>query len=110
MRAVLPLAWPGAGSRRATQSRSRLPNSAEAAAVFYGLALVGATLVPVGHTAGPRELNHALRESGARALVVWNQADRRFAFDALAPDLPRLEHVVAIGDAPTPASVIDFDE
>ncbi len=47
-----------------------LPNSAEAAAVFYGLALLGATLVPVGHTAGPRDLNHALRESGARALVA----------------------------------------
>ncbi|MCT7657164.1 AMP-binding protein [Mycobacterium deserti] len=86
-----------------------LPNSAEAAAVFYGLALLGATLVPVGYTAGTRELNHALRESGARALVVWHQTDRPFAFDALAPDLPWLEHIVAIGDAPSPALVVDFD-
>ena len=87
-----------------------LPNSAEAATVFYGLALLGAILVPVGHTAGARELNHTLRESGARTLVVWNQTDRPFAFDALAPDLARLEHVVAVGDAPSPASVIDFDD
>ena len=87
-----------------------IPNSAEAAAVFYGLALLGATLVPVGHAAGPRELNHALRESGARALVVWNQPARPFAFDALAPDLPRLEHIVTIGDAPSPASVVGFDD
>jgi acyl-CoA synthetase (AMP-forming)/AMP-acid ligase II len=87
-----------------------LPNSAEAAAVFYGLALLGATLVPVGHTAGSRELNHALRESGARALVVWNPAGRPFAFDELAADLPLLEHVVAIGDAPRPATVIAFDQ
>jgi len=85
-----------------------LPNSAEAAAVFYGLALLGATLVPVGHTAGPRDLDHALRESGARALVVWNQPDRPFAFDALTR--ADLGHVVAIGDAAAPADVIDFDE
>ncbi|GAC1400838.1 MAG: AMP-binding protein [Mycobacterium sp.] len=88
-----------------------LPNSAEAAAVFYGLVLLGATLVPVGHTAGPRDLDHALRESGAKALVLWNQPDRRFSFDALTRvTLPRLEHVVAIGDAPAPADVMDFGE
>jgi acyl-CoA synthetase (AMP-forming)/AMP-acid ligase II len=83
-----------------------LPNSAEAAAVFYGLALLGATLVPVGHTAGPRELNHALRESGARALVLWNRRDRPFAFDSLPP----IEYIVAVGDGPAPASVIAFDD
>ncbi|MDT5048254.1 MAG: acyl-CoA synthetase [Mycobacterium sp.] len=81
-----------------------LPNSAEAAAVFYGLALLGATLVPVAHTAGPRELNHALRESGARALVVSNRSDRPFAFDSLSP----VEHIVAVGDGPAPAAVAAF--
>ncbi len=84
-----------------------LPNSLEASAVFYGLALLGATLVPIGHTAGPRDVQHALRESGARVVIVWNQRDRPFAFDRLASaDLPRLEHVVAIGDAPAPKTVI----
>lgn len=83
-----------------------LPNSAEAAAVFYGLALLGATLVPVGHTAGPRELKHALRESGARALVISNRSGRPFTFDSLPP----VEHVVAVGEAPVPPSVIDFDD
>jgi acyl-CoA synthetase len=83
-----------------------LPNSAEAAALFYGLALLGATLVPVGHTAGPRELNHALRESGARALVISNRSGRPFAFDSLPP----VEHVVAVGGAPAPPSVTDFDD
>ncbi len=88
-----------------------LPNSAEAAAVFYGLVLLGATLVPVGHTAGPRDLDHALRESGARAVIVWNQRERPFAFEALTRTaLPLLELVIAIGDAPSPADVIDFDE
>lgn len=83
-----------------------LPNSAEAAAVFYGLALLGAVLVPVGHTAGPRELNHALRESGAQVVVVWNRPDRPYAFDAL----PAIEHVVAIGGGSAPAMVVGFDD
>ncbi|MGV0793245.1 AMP-binding protein [Mycolicibacterium sp. XJ1819] len=85
-----------------------LPNSVEAAAVFYGLALSGATLVPIGHTAGPSEVNHALRESRARALIVWNEPDRPFAFDALVPSC--VELIVAVGDAPAPAAVVSFAE
>jgi acyl-CoA synthetase len=88
-----------------------VPNSAEAAAVFYGIALLGATLVPIGHTAGPRDVHHALRESGARGLFVWNPRSRAFAFDRLAQqELPQLEHVVAIGDATAPDKVIGFDD
>lgn len=83
-----------------------LPNSAEAAAVFYGLALLGTTLVPIGHTAGSRDLAHSLRESRARALIVANHRDRPFDFDTL----PRLELVVAVGDAPRPATTLGFDE
>lgn len=88
-----------------------LPNSVEAAAVFYGVALLGAVLVPIGHTVGAREIRHSLRESGARALITWNQRNRPFAFDAvLGAELPRLEHVVAVGDASAPMPVIAFDD
>jgi len=101
----------GRGIRTGDPVAFTLPNSAEAAAVFYGLALLGATLVPVGHTAGPRDLDHGLRESGARALIVWNQRNRAFAFERLTrTDLPQLEHLVAIGDAPAPDTVLDFGE
>jgi acyl-CoA synthetase len=89
----------------------QLPNSVEAAAAFYGLSLLGAVLVPVGPSCGTRELHHALRESGARALLVWNWGERGFAFDALAEaraDLPSLEHIVAVGDRPVPSGVIGF--
>lgn len=85
-----------------------LPNSAEAAAVFYGLALLGATLVPIGHTAGHSEINYALRQSHARALVVWNQPDKPFAFDSLAA--AHVEFVVAVGDAAAPSDVTGFGD
>ncbi len=89
----------------------QLPNSVEAAAVFYGLAMMGAVLVPVGHTSGTSELRHALRESGARALLVGNQRDPGFPFAALADDdAGPLEHVIAVGDMPVPKGVILFGD
>jgi acyl-CoA synthetase len=89
----------------------QLPNSVEAAAAFYGLAMLGAVLVPIGHTAGVRELRHALRESGARALLVSNRRKHGFAFDALADDdAGLLEHVVAVGDGFAPVGVVSFDD
>jgi acyl-CoA synthetase len=88
-----------------------LPNSVEAAAVFYGVALLGAVLVPIGHSVGAREMHYSLRESGARAVIVWNQRKRPFAFDAvLGAELAQLGHVVAVGDAPAPKTVISFGD
>ena len=88
----------------------QLPNSVEAAAAFYGLAMLGAVLVPIGHTAGARDLRHALRESGARALLVGNWREHGFEFDALADDdAGPLEHIFAVGDEPAPVGVISFD-
>ncbi|MGI9164685.1 MAG: AMP-binding protein [Mycobacterium sp.] len=94
----------GAGDPVAFQ----LPNSAEAAAAFYGLAMMGAVLVPIGHTAGTSELRHALRESGARALIVGNWREPGFPFDALV-DGP-VEHVIAVGELPVPRGVVAFED
>lgn len=89
----------------------QLPNSVEAAAAFYGLAMLGAVLVPIGHSSGTSELRHALRESGARALVVGNWREPGFPFEALADeDTKSLEHIIAVGDRPTPRGVIAFDD
>jgi acyl-CoA synthetase len=89
----------------------QLPNSVEAAAAFYGLGMLGAVLVPVGHTAGTSELTHALRESSARALLVANWHEPGFAFDALADARnAELEHVIAIGDRAIPAGVVRFGD
>jgi acyl-CoA synthetase (AMP-forming)/AMP-acid ligase II len=59
----------GPGDVVATQ----LPNCPEAAAVFWGVALAGATIVPIVHFYGPKETSFIVRESGARLLV---SADR----------------------------------
>ncbi|MDT5070337.1 MAG: acyl-CoA synthetase [Mycobacterium sp.] len=86
----------------------QLPNSVEAAATFYGLAMMGAVLVPIGHTAGTSEIVHALRESGARALVVSHWNDASFPFEILGETA--LEHVVAVGDRPAPVGVERFED
>jgi acyl-CoA synthetase len=87
----------------------QLPNSAEAAAAFYGLAMLGAVLVPIGHTVGTSELTHALRESGARAFLLADWKEPGFPFDALADvRASSLEHVIAVGDRMVPRGVIRF--
>jgi acyl-CoA synthetase len=92
----------------------QLPNSAEAAAAFYGLALLGAVVVPIGHSSGVAELRHALRESGARALLAADWGQRRFPLDAVTDsdaDVPELEHIVLVSDRWMPGSpALRFDE
>lgn len=89
----------------------QLPNSVEAAAAFYGLAMLGAVLVPIGHMSGTSELKHALRESGARAVLVANWNAPGFRFDILGDaDASTVEHVIAVGDQPTPTGVVRFGD
>jgi acyl-CoA synthetase len=89
----------------------QLPNSVEAAAAFYGLAMLGAVLVPIGHSSGITELKHALRESGARALLVATWTESGFPFDILTDrGAPELEYVIAVGDRAVPDGVIRFDD
>ena len=89
----------------------QLPNSVEAAAAFYGMAMLGAVLVPIGHTVGTSELSHALRESGARAVIVADWAGSGFPFDVLAEARSRtLEYVISVGGRAAPDDVIRFDD
>lgn len=81
----------------------QLPNWMEAAAVFWGSALAGATLVPVVHFYGARELASILRDSRARVLVTperFGHLDYLAALDDLRSELPDLEHVLVVGDEP----------
>lgn len=79
----------------------QLPNWIEAAAVFWGVSLLGAIVVPIVHIYGAREVGYILRESGARAHVT---ADRFGSLDYLGalaevrPALPDLELVVTVGE------------
>jgi len=81
----------------------QLPNCLEAAVTFYGCALLGVVLVPIVHFYGPKEVNHILRQSGARAFISYD----RFGSRDYLGDLPRslagaddLELVAMVGDAP----------
>jgi acyl-CoA synthetase (AMP-forming)/AMP-acid ligase II len=77
----------------------QLPNWAEAAETFYGVAALGATLVPIVHFYGSKELRYILAESGARVLVTadrFGRLDYLAGLEALRPELPALEHVVVV--------------
>jgi acyl-CoA synthetase len=77
----------------------QLPNWAEAAETFYGVAALGATLVPIVHFYGPKELRYILAESGARVLVTadrFGRQDYLAGLETLRPELPALEHVVVV--------------
>jgi acyl-CoA synthetase len=79
----------------------QLPNQVEAAATFWGAALLGAVAVPIVHFYGAKEVGYILRQSQARVLVTaagTGHLDHLAILDGLAPDLPALEHVLVVGD------------
>ncbi|MDA8356327.1 MAG: AMP-binding protein [Actinomycetota bacterium] len=78
----------------------QLPNWVEAAATFYGCAMLGVVLVPIVHFYGPKEVRFILRQSSARALIQVARFGQRDYLADLAPirqDLPGLEHVIVVG-------------
>jgi crotonobetaine/carnitine-CoA ligase len=76
----------------------------DACAAWHGSSWAGVVEAPINTELRGRFLEHQLNDCGARALVV----DGRF-LDRIAPlDLPRLEHVVVVGDQgaePPPGTV-----
>jgi acyl-CoA synthetase (AMP-forming)/AMP-acid ligase II len=81
----------------------QLPNRVEAAATFWGAALLGAVVVPIVHFYGAKEVGYILRQSDARVLLTADRTghlDHLEILDGLAPDLPALEHVLVVGDDP----------
>jgi acyl-CoA synthetase (AMP-forming)/AMP-acid ligase II len=80
----------------------QLPNCIEAAATFWGAAMVGAVVVPIVHFYGAKEVGYILRQSEARVLITADRTahlDHLEILDGLAPDLPALEHVLVVGEA-----------
>ncbi len=77
-----------------------MPNQVEAAATFWGAALLGAVVVPIVHFYGAKEVSYILRQSAARVLVTADRSghqDHLEVIGALAEDLPALEHVLVVG-------------
>ena len=79
----------------------QLPNWVEAAITFYACSIIGATIVPIVHFYGPKEVGFILRQSGARALVTVSTYGKRDFLAELATvrdGLDDLEMVFVVGD------------
>jgi len=77
----------------------QMPNRFETAVAYQAVLLTGATLLPVVHIYGPREVDFVLRESGARMLVMadsWRSID----YTARVPALSRPGLEIVIVGAP----------
>jgi cyclohexanecarboxylate-CoA ligase len=86
-----------------------VPNWLEGALTYQAAFALGATVVPIIHIYGPREVNFILRDSGARVLVMperWRNIDYCEHFASLV-DLPALRHTVVIG-AEGPADAVPW--
>ena len=89
----------------------QLPNWVEAAVMFYAVTYLGAVIVPIVHTYGPKEVAYILRRSDVRLFVT---ADRFGSTDYLSPlegiraGLPDLESVIVVGTGPLPVGAENF--
>jgi acyl-CoA synthetase (AMP-forming)/AMP-acid ligase II len=83
----------------------QLPNWVEAAATFYAVCHLGATVVPIVHFYGPKEVSYILRRTNVKAFVTadkFGYLDYLANLEQMQPDLPDLELVVVVGDDPGP--------
>jgi acyl-CoA synthetase (AMP-forming)/AMP-acid ligase II len=92
----------------------QLPNWAEAAVTFYATAFLGATVVPIVHFYGPKEVGYILRRTGVRALVTaaaFGHTDYLDGLGRMGDALDGVETVAVVGGpSPLPDGMIAFDE
>ena len=86
----------------------QLPNLPAFLYVLLAVARIGAVTSTIHMPYGPREAGDVLRHSGAKAVFAATEAGGRHPAEelaALAPDLPSLAHVVAVG-GPAPEGTL----
>ena len=89
----------------------QLPNWVEAAITFYAVTYLGAVIVPIVHTYGPKEVAYILRRSDVALFVTadhFGSTDYLSHLDEIRADLPGLESVVVVGDGPLPRGTESF--
>ena len=89
----------------------QLPNWVEAAVTFYAVTYLGAVIVPIVHTYGPKEVAYILRRSDVRLFVTaarFGHTDYLSHLEEIRADLPGLESVIVVGDGPLPAGTERF--
>jgi fatty-acyl-CoA synthase len=70
------------------------PNTHAQLESFYAVPQIGAVLVPVNYRLTPDDFTYLINHSGAR--VVCAHSDYLAAVDGIRPQLPRVEHFVAL--------------
>jgi acyl-CoA synthetase (AMP-forming)/AMP-acid ligase II len=89
----------------------QLPNWVEAAVMFYAVTYLGAVIVPIVHTYGPKEVAYILRRSDVRLFVSaarFGNTDYLSPLAEIRDGLPGLESVVVVGEGPLPAGAENF--
>jgi acyl-CoA synthetase len=90
----------------------QLPNWVEAAVTFYAVTYLGAVIVPIVHTYGPKEVAYILGRSDVRLFVTadrFGSTDYLSHLDEIRRGLPALESVIVVGDGPAPAGTENFN-
>jgi acyl-CoA synthetase (AMP-forming)/AMP-acid ligase II len=89
----------------------QLPTWYETTLLYLAALRLGATVLPIVHIYGPREVEFILRQSGARTLVIprhWRNIDFVERFQRI-PALPDLQRVFVVGDE-APAGMIAWPQ
>jgi acyl-CoA synthetase len=89
----------------------QLPNWSESLACFVGIALAGATLMPIAPYYREKEMRFILSRTQARVLVIAKEfrgRDHLGECEALRDVLPTLETVIVVGDGVLPAWATPF--
>ena len=82
----------------------QLPNWVEAAATFYATCYLGATVVPIVHFYGAKEVGYILRKTRVRALITTDHFGAQnflanlASLQSEADGLPDLEWVAVVGE------------
>jgi acyl-CoA synthetase len=91
----------GVGVRPGEPVAFQLPNWVEAAATFWGIALLGAIPVPIVHFYGAKEVSFILEQSGAQVLITADQfghLDFLANLESFRGRLDALREVFVVGD------------
>ena len=81
----------------------QLPNLPEYLITYLAVTSLGGVLSTIHMPYGPREAEDLMRHAGSRAVVCLGAMKDRSpagSFLAVKQDLPSLDHVIAVGDAP----------
>ncbi|MCA9913158.1 MAG: AMP-binding protein, partial [Anaerolineae bacterium] len=83
-----------------------LPNGFAFPTAWFALAKLGAVMVPTNTNYVEKDLHYILSDSGAKAIIL--DAEYVPRVQPVADQLPALEHILVLGDAP--AGTINLDD